>query len=157
MTSDQNRTESFRSCPACRPACLPEHRHCPACAADLTGAPTSLAGTVIARKYLLRELLGKGGMADVYLADQLNLGRTVAIKILHASLASDPALIHRFGDEARAASGLQHPHIVSIMDFGQTEIGLLHIVMEPLRGRTLSSLIAEAAPMPVGRVVMLLS
>jgi serine/threonine-protein kinase len=156
MATDQNRTDSLRSCPKCRAACLPEHRHCPACSADLADAEPTLAGTVLARKYVLRELLGEGGMAAVYLADQLNLGRTVAIKILHSSLSQDPALISRFTDEARAASSLQHPHIVSIMDFGQSETGLLYIVMEHLRGRTLSRLIAESAPLPVARVTTLL-
>ena len=156
MGTDHNRTDSLRSCPKCRAACLPEHRHCPACAADLSDAEPTLAGTVLARKYVLRELLGEGGMAAVYLADQLNLGRTVAIKILHSSLSTEPALINRFSDEARAASSLQHPHIVSIMDFGQSETGLLYIVMEHLRGRTLSHLIAESAPLPVPRVTTLL-
>lgn len=101
-------------------------------------ADDDLVGRVIAGKFALRCCVGVGASGTVYQADQSALGRTVAIKILRPELAADPRFVRRFNDEAMAASRLNHPNVVSVIDFGQTEDGLLYLVMEFLRGSTLT-------------------
>lgn len=90
----------------------------------------------------------------MYKADQIALGgRTVAVKILNDELAADERLVKRFQDEALAASRLNHPNTVSVIDYGQTPDGLLYLVMEYLRGPTLTHLIAKEHPIPPARVL----
>src|SRR5437762_871626 len=84
--------------------------------------------------------LGTGGMANVYLAEDQELGRRVAIKILDDRHASDDQFIERFRREAKNAAGLSHPNIVSIYDRGEAE-GTYYIAMEYLDGRSLKELI----------------
>ena len=99
-----------------------------------------MLGRILADKYALRAEIGKGATGTVFKAEQLSLGRHVAVKILKAELAEDPVFVKRFNDEAMSSSRLNHPHVVSIFDFGQTDDGLLYLVMEFLRGKTLSDL-----------------
>ncbi|HET6494769.1 MAG TPA: protein kinase, partial [Thermoleophilia bacterium] len=87
-------------------------------------------------RYLLRRRLGGGGMADVYLAEDLTLRRPVAIKILKAQLAVDPDLVERFRIEAQAAAQLNHPSIVAVFDRGATDSSA-YIVMEYVSDKTL--------------------
>ena len=91
---------------------------------------------VIGKRYKILFLIGQGGMADVYLAQDLILSREVAIKILRQSLANDPMTLVRFQREASAASKLSHPNVVDIYDVGEAD-GYHYIVMEYIRGRTL--------------------
>ena len=84
--------------------------------------------------------LGAGGMADVYLAEDQELGRRVAIKILNERHANDDQFIERFRREAKNAAALNHPNIVSIYDRGEAE-DTYYIAMEYLDGRTLKELI----------------
>src|SRR5215471_7607713 len=150
----------MKRCPQCQGACWDAHRHCPACGADVSGVEITegdpLIGVTVGGKFVLREVLGEGAMGKVYRADQTNLGRTVAVKVMNPVLATDEGLVRRFIDEARSASRLNHPNIVSVIDFGQTESGVLYIVMEFLRGRTLARLIAEEAPLPAPRITSIL-
>ena len=97
-------------------------------------------GRVLADRYELKELIGQGGMADVYLAYDDILKREVAVKILRSSLTGDPIYITRFHREARAAASLCHRNIVEIYDVGE-EDDLYYIVMEYVRGQTLKELI----------------
>jgi serine/threonine-protein kinase len=108
---------------------------------DLATPDDALIGRIIAGKFGLRRCVGAGASGSVYQADQLALGRTVAIKILRAELAQDPRFVARFHDEALAASRLNHPNTVSVIDYGQTEDGLLYLVMEFLRGTTLTQVL----------------
>lgn len=112
-----------------------------------------LIGRVLDDKYRLRACIGIGGSGAVYRADQIALGRTVAVKILNDELTRDPRLVKRFQDEALAASRLNHPNTVSIIDYGQTADGLLYLVMEHLHGPTLTHLIAKEHPLPAARVL----
>ena len=149
------------SCPKCGAPCLDTHRYCPACGADLSNTKAksqkeSLIGTTIARKFVLRELIGSGGMGKVFRADQKGVGRTVAVKIMHRHLLGDETAAARFTNEARASSSLNHPHSIAVLDFGQTEVGMLYIVMEYLRGCSLDELLRTAFPIPFGRVAKLL-
>lgn len=93
----------------------------------------------LANRYELGALIGTGGMADVYVAEDRRLSRKVAIKLLRSDLARDPQFISRFKKEALAAAGLNHPSIVSVFDSGD-EAGNSFIVMELVHGKTLRDL-----------------
>ncbi len=99
-----------------------------------------MLGRVFNQRYRLKEKLGSGGMADVFLADDLLLGREVAVKVLHPQYAADPAYIQRFRHEAQAAANLNHPNIVNIYDWGN-EGDLYYIVMEYVEGRDLKEVL----------------
>jgi len=107
-----------------------------------------MLGEVFNERYRLKEKIGSGGMAEVYLADDLQLGREVAVKVLHAQFAADPAFIQRFRQEAQSAANLNHPNIVNIYDWGNTydwrdQVDLYYIVMEYVEGRDLKEILRE--------------
>lgn len=99
-----------------------------------------MLGRVLGERYRLKEKLGSGGMADVYLADDLLLNREVAVKVLHPQFASDPSYIHRFLHEAQAAANLNHPAIVDVYDWGN-DGELYYLVMEFVEGMDLKQVI----------------
>jgi serine/threonine-protein kinase len=99
-------------------------------------------------RYLILRKLGSGGMADVYLAEDQELGRRVALKLLNDRHANDEQFVERFRREAQSAAGLNHPNIVSIFDRGQAE-GTYYIAMEFLDGRTLKDLLIRNGPTPI--------
>jgi len=105
-------------------------------------------GTIFAGRYRLERKLGGGGMADVWLAEDQELGRKVAIKMLHDRYANDTQFVERFRREATHAAGLSHPNVVSIFDRGEAG-GSYFIVMEYVEGRTLKELIVTRGPCPV--------
>ena len=111
-------------------------------------ARNDLTGSLIADRYRLERKLGSGGMADVWLAEDQELGRRVAVKILHERYANDEQFVERFRREATHAAGLSHPNIVSIYDRGVSD-GSYYIVMEYIEGRTLKELIVVRGPCPV--------
>ena len=108
-------------------------------AEDTTNASALPPGTRLGR-YEIRSLLGAGGMGVVYLALDTELGRTVALKILPPNLIPDPKLLHRFMQEAKAASGLNHPHILTIHEIGN-DATFHFIATEFIDGHTLRWLI----------------
>jgi serine/threonine protein kinase len=112
-----------------------------------------LLGRTLPGGYRVTHLVGVGGMGRVYCAEQVALGRTVAVKVVHPGFADDELTSARFLNEARAASRLSHPHSVAIFDFGRTDDGRPYIVMEYLRGRDLARVAADEGPLPLGRVV----
>ena len=146
-----------RNCPACGMR-GPEDQadFCPGCGAAYSAAIDPLVGQFVAEKFLIKALIGVGASGRVYQADQTTLGRTVAIKVLHPHLAKDPKLIERFQLEALAASRLNHPNTLSVIDYGQTQEGQLYIVMEYLRGQTLAQLIRTEMPLPAARIAGLM-
>jgi eukaryotic-like serine/threonine-protein kinase len=108
----------------------------------------TLIDTLFDGRYRIIRRLGAGGMANVYLAEDQELGRNVAIKILNERHANDEQFIERFRREATNAAGLSHPNIVSIYDRGEAE-GTYYIAMEHLDGRNLKELIVARGPAPV--------
>jgi serine/threonine protein kinase len=92
--------------------------------------------------YEIREAIGAGGMGELYRARDGRLGRDVAIKVLQQELASDPERLRRFGQEARAASALNHPNIITVYDVGEHD-GVLFIAMEYVQGKTLREILGE--------------
>ncbi|MGH2908280.1 MAG: Stk1 family PASTA domain-containing Ser/Thr kinase, partial [Solirubrobacteraceae bacterium] len=108
--------------------------------------------TVIDGRYRVVQRLGTGGMADVFLCEDQQLGRKVALKLLHRRFAEDPAFVERFRREARSAAGLQHQNIVGVYDRGEWD-GTYYIAMEYLPGRTLKAIINEEAPLDPVRAI----
>ena len=108
----------------------------------------SLINTLFDGRYKIIRKLGSGGMANVYLAEDQELGRRVAIKILNERHANDDQFVERFRREAKNAAGLSHPNIVAIYDRGEAE-GTYYIAMEYLDGRSLKELIIGRGPAPV--------
>jgi len=113
-----------------------------------------LIGRVFGGQYRVDAKIGEGGMGAVYRATQLAVSREVALKVLRANVCeSEKAqLVERFRREAHATSRLRHPNTVSVHDFGETEDGILYMVLELLHGAPLSSVIHADGPMPPERV-----
>src|SRR6201985_2450742 len=108
--------------------------------------------TLIDGRYRVVRRLGSGGMADVFLAEDQQLGRNVALKLLYQRFAEDPGFVERFRREAQAAAGLQHPNVVSVYDRGSYD-GTYYIAMEDLPGRSLKQLIRAEAPLDPIRAI----
>ncbi len=111
-------------------------------------APDTLIDQVFDGRYKVVRKLGTGGMANVYLAEDQELGRRVALKMLDDRHAQDEQFVERFRREAKNAAGLSHPNIVSIYDRGEAE-GTYYIAMEYLEGRTLKELLVARGPTPI--------
>ena len=109
-------------------------------------------GAVIDGRYRVLSRLGTGGMADVFLAEDQQLGRQVALKLLHRRFAEDPGFVERFRREAQSAASLQHPNVVSVFDRGAFD-GTYYIAMEYLQGRSLKQLIRQEAPLEPLRAI----
>ena len=147
----------MRSCPQCQSSCEEVHKFCPSCGFPIgkvvTDAEDPLIGRTLPGGYVILDLVGIGGMGRVYRAEQTTLGRTVAVKIIHPHLVGEENAAARFITEARAASRLNHPNSVGVIDFGKTQDGQLYLVMEFLRGRDLARVAYEEGPLPFRRIV----
>ncbi len=117
----------------------------------------ALVGRTIAGKYVIETFLGGGAMGAVFRAKQTALEKVVAIKVMHADLAKDATFAIRFHREAKAASRLDHPNSMRVVDFGEEPDGLLYIAMEYLEGRDLYKVIHEDWPLSEARIVDILS
>ena len=105
--------------------------------------------------YRIDRLVGRGGMGAVYLADDIRLGRQVALKILAAELAADPSIRDRFVHESRTAAALDHPHILPIYEAGEID-GELFIAMRYVPGPDLGGIVERDGPLPLERTVGLI-
>ncbi|MCF2707224.1 Stk1 family PASTA domain-containing Ser/Thr kinase [Arcanobacterium haemolyticum] len=118
---------------------------------------------VLGQRYEVGDLIGRGGMAQVHMGYDTRLSRTVAIKILRTDLAQDPMFLARFRREAQSAAALNHPSIVSVYDTGEEQltsengrtVALPYIIMEYVKGRTVSSLLSDGDPVPIGEAVQI--
>ena len=112
-----------------------------------------LLGQVVAGRFKVEELIGQGGMGKVYRARHLALDRLVCLKMLKPALLEDPTLVGRFEREAKAASRLNHPNGIQVLDFGRNEAdGALYIVMELVQGKDLRIVLRDEWPLPEERL-----
>src|SRR4051812_4186981 len=148
------------TCPQCGTSYPP---HVSICSLDgtLLSAPEPakdpMLGSMIAGKYRIDAVLGRGGMGAVYRATHLMLNKTVAVKTIKPDLIESAEMVQRFQREARAATSLEHPNIVAVYDLGQADDGALYIAMEFVKGVDLKDVIGATGPMPAGRIVRLLT
>ena len=119
--------------------------------ADRSGQ--TFVGRVIDSRYRIRRRIGEGGMGTVYVAEHVDIGKTVAVKILRRQFSGDRQLVERFRREARAASRVGHPHIIDVTDFGSTEDGCAYFVMEHLEGLDLADVLAREGSLEPARAV----
>ncbi len=155
-------------CWKCGAAAEEHHRFCVACGADQSrGARPAdgegaaggasggdpLVGRTVLQKYRIEAPIGAGAMGTIYRAHQVNLGKTIVIKVLHRHLMEDPELVQRFHREARAASRLNHPNCVHIIDFGSLADGALFIAMEFIAGIDFADLLERSFPLDHLRTV----
>ncbi|MCA9614332.1 MAG: protein kinase [Sandaracinus sp.] len=115
-----------------------------------------LVGRVVADRYRLRRLLGRGGMGVVYEVEHVHIGKVMAMKLLHGELARDKNTQKRFQREAEAASRLSHPNTVQVFDFGRSE-GMMYLVMEYLEGRDLGQVIRDEGALEFGRAARIVA
>ena len=134
-------------------------KYCPSCGATLSARAEGddYIGRTIARKYQVEALIGEGGMGKVYRARQVALDKLVVLKVLRHTLLSDDRTVARFKREAKAASRLNHPNSISILDFGQAEDGALFIAMEFVPGQDLHTVLSKEGPLPEARIVRVVS
>ncbi len=118
--------------------------------------PAPLEGRTIADKFVIEAQIGQGAMGAVYRARQVALEKTVAIKVLHRDLIEDPQFAARFHREAKAASRLDHPNSVRVIDYGEEPDGLLYIAMEYLAGKDLLAVMNADWPVPGERIIGIL-
>ena len=149
------------ACPSCNAQISDGARFCPACGSTVPVMNQGededpLLGKVIARNFRVESLLGTGGMGRVYKARQISLDKAIVLKVLHPQFNNDPQLVQRFHREARAASRLNHPNSISIIDFGQAEDGTLFMAMELLHGKDLFTLIQQEFPLPEERLARIM-
>ncbi len=148
---------AFKLCPTCGARAVGSPRYCPACGNDLLGV-TELDGDpyvemIVADRYQLTELLGTGAMGRVYRARQTTLGKLFAVKLLHPHLTGDSDTQARFANEAHNSAALNHPNIVSVVDYGRTAEGISYLVMEYVEGRSLEDVIVEDFPLARDRII----
>ncbi len=143
----------MKKCPKCGAEYPDTTTLCPTDGVGLEKTGDSLLGQTLAGKYRIEERLNEGGMGTVYRGTHVLMEKTVAIKVLRASLAADEKIVARFSREARAASRISHPHALSVTDFGEAEDGVVFLVMEYLSGKTLKEIIRDEGPMELPRVV----
>src|SRR4051812_2930499 len=124
------------------------------CLNDQSTLVPSRHGTrMIADKYRLDRLLGRGGMGAVYLGTHVDLDRLVAIKLLLPDFTADTDALERFRREARAAARLNHPNIADTYDYGSLPEGGAYIVMEMVRGQTLREYMNATGALPIAEAI----
>ncbi|MDC0707402.1 protein kinase [Stigmatella sp. ncwal1] len=147
-------------CPSCGADARESSKYCPACGSSLVrtvAEADEYIGKTLAKKYRVEALIGEGGMGKVYRSRQLALDKPVVLKVLRQSLLSDERTVARFQREAKAASRLNHPNSISILDFGQADDGALFIAMEFVPGQDLHQLLNREWPLAEGRVIRIVS
>ena len=149
--------EAVKACVVCQSELKDDARFCPECGAEQPKAEVApgedpLLGMIVAKKFKVEKILGVGGMGKVYKARQLALDKAVVVKVLHDQFRDDPQLVQRFQREARAASRLNHPNSIQIIDFGQDDSGVVFMAMEFLQGQDLFALLKKEGPLSPDRV-----
>jgi serine/threonine-protein kinase len=134
---------SAKLCPQCGTRYEGDNRFCTLDGATLVleNPSDSLAGALLADRYLVDRKLGEGGMGEVYLAEHIRMKRKVAVKVMRAWLTKDPAAISRFHREAENASQITHPNVAGVYDFGETSEGVVYLAMEFVEGEPLTAVL----------------
>ncbi len=143
----------MKKCPRCGTEYSDTTTLCPSDGTALETSGDPLIGETLAGKYRIDERISAGGMGAVYRGTHILMDKKVAIKVLRPSLAADQTIVARFSREARAASKISHPHALSVTDFGESESGVVFLVMELLNGSTLKEVIRRDGPLPLPRIV----
>ncbi|HEY6188015.1 MAG TPA: protein kinase [Pyrinomonadaceae bacterium] len=143
----------MKKCPKCEQTYEDAITLCPNDGSVLAKPDDGLVGQTLADKYRVEEFLSHGGMGTVYRGTHILMDKTVAIKVLHPALAADDKIVARFSREARAASRISHPHALNVTDFGESQNGVVFLIMEYLHGKTLKEVIHEGGPMALTRIV----
>ncbi|MDP3274111.1 MAG: protein kinase [Deltaproteobacteria bacterium] len=136
-------------CPLCATALDPGVTRCPRDGVAIGSTEDPLVGVVLANRYRILARLARGGMATVYLATHILIGRHAAIKILRSDLCRDPVQRDRFLREARAVNRIDHENIVQIVDYGESDDGRIFLVMEYLPGESLHHRISRGVLPPL--------
>ena len=118
-------------------------------------SPDRFGDRLLSGRYQLRALIGTGASATVHLADDVTLGRPVAVKLLHEGLANDDAFLRRFRGEARAAAALNHPNITAVFDWGEADDSVPFLVMELLAGGSLRTLLDRHGTRSVAQTLVI--
>ncbi len=118
--------------------------------------PDDYIGKMVASKYRVEQMIGEGGMGKVYKATQLALDKPVVLKVLRQALLGDERTVARFQREAKAASRLNHPNSISVLDFGQAEDGAMFIAMEYVQGKDLHQILSREWPLPEARIIRIM-
>ncbi len=139
---------TVKVCPRCDARFRGDIATCPIDGTALREPADPFIGRTIGGRYLIEEELGSGGMGAVYRARHQIIGRDVALKFLEPALVRNERQRKRFLGEARAANQINHEHIIDITDFGETEDGLVYMVMEYLEGRPLDEEIEKGPMLP---------
>jgi hypothetical protein len=144
-------------CPTCLVPFRATFTRCPRDGSSLSWQTDDpLIGSTFADRYVLEALVGEGAMGLVYRAHHVRLShRLFAVKIMFGDVAAEAAMRMRFAQEADAASRFCHPNVVSVLDFGRTERGILYLAMDYVDGETLASLIRRQGALDETRVVSL--
>jgi serine/threonine protein kinase len=142
----------MKTCPLCDTTYPSHHTNCPADGARLIASSDLEPGTVVCSKYRIERMLGRGGMGTVYLAQHILLDEPRALKFMSPELSRDGRFLKRFRMEAKAASGLQHPNVIGVLDLDQAEDGSPFIAMAYVEGKDLRGALANA-PFPVERAL----
>jgi serine/threonine-protein kinase len=143
-------------CPRCGGSYPGGYRACPYDATPLVVGDDPLIDRVIADRYRIERLAGEGGVGRVYVAKHIRIDRRYALKVPSGNLVSMPRGRERFTREALAASRLDHPNVVSVLDFGETDAGLPYIVMELADGETLAAMLKRRGRLPLAEALSLM-
>jgi len=121
----------------------------------MTATAQPILEGIVAGRYRVSKLLGMGGMGAVYLAEKVALRKQVALKVLLAEFARDPAIVARFEREAISAASIKHPNVVEVFDFGRLDDGSFYLEMEFLQGNDLRDEIARHRVLEPPRAVQI--
>lgn len=143
----------MKKCPKCGIEYPDTNTLCPSDGVALEKTDDAVLGKTLIGKYRVDEKLSEGGMGAVYRGTHVLMDKTVAIKVLRPSLAADEKIVARFSREARAASKISHPNAIAVTDIGESEDGIVFLVMEFLAGKTLKDVIRDEGPMSLERTV----
>ncbi len=150
-------TQPQKFCPICKATFEANRTFCPTDGAllEVPQAEELGVGDIIAGHRILKKL-GEGGMGQVYLAEHLRMGRSVALKVMRPDVASEANAVSRFTREARNASQINHPNVATVYEFGEADGGALYISMEFIEGMPLSKMLHDRGSMPAPRAAVII-